>query len=93
MMTNNTVVYLIAYPDGRYEIFQNKDNAIQACLEFCENDENDTQFYEAYKDAMSCYFPDRIDYIMTYEEWLIDNSFDAPIYGIDFPKIYEQIIK
>lgn len=84
MMSNNIIVYLVTYPNGDEEIFRNENDAIQACLDFCEKD-ND--FYEIYKDSISDYFPD----IPTYEEWLID-GFNPIVYG-DFPKIYKETLK
>lgn len=90
MMSNNVVVYLVVYPDDnyndKYEIFQDKDVAIQACLDFCENDRS---FYEMYNDNMVDYEPDEY---MEYEDWLIE-GFDPMVDDDSFPKIYEQILR
>ena len=92
MMSNNVTVYLVVYPNDNYNdndnyaIFRDKDVAIQACLDFCENDR---QFYEMYNDEISNYEPD--EYI-EYEDWLIE-GFDPMVDDDDFPKIYEKILR
>ncbi len=92
MMSNNVTVYLVVYPNDNYNdndnyaIFRDKDVAIQACLDFCEDDR---QFYEMYNDEMSNYEPD--EYI-EYEDWLIE-GFDPMVDDDDFPKIYEKILR
>lgn len=89
-MSNNVVVYLVVYPDDnyndKYEIFRDKDVAIQACLDFCENDR---LFYKIYNDNMVDYEPDEY---MEYEDWLIE-GFDPMVDDDSFPKIYEQILR
>lgn len=90
MMSNNVTVYLVVYPDDnyndKYEIFRDKDVAIQACLDFCENDNS---FYKLYNDNMVDYEPDEY---MEYEDWLIE-GFDPMVDDDSFPKIYEQILR
>ena len=90
MMSNNGIVYLVVYPNAAYNddyaIFQDKDNAIQACLDFCENDRS---FYKMYNDDMFGYEPDEC---IDYEDWLVE-GFDPLIDDDSFPKIYEQILR